>query len=200
MSSNALFLQGRTSIQRITHPRIIPNGAVTEHPLRPTPETPSSAPNCPGSAKLERLNSACSSAKRADAVRISHTHTTPHSILHICLFLFLIKRASLPACPLHRLHAHSLSFSSVAIVAIRHNCRSLHHCELVQAQSPRRLPVLITVPPHHNKLVSSSLHLSPNQNTHFHLATPTLSFTKRTYLYQRRPLTDNPHQQLERHP
>jgi hypothetical protein len=105
--------------------------------------------------KLERLNSACSSAKRADAVRISHTLHTHHPSLDLAYLPILVfnKACIPPCCPLHHLHAHSLSFSSVPIVAIRHNCRSLHHRELVQAQSPRRLPVLITVPLRHNKLV-----------------------------------------------
>jgi hypothetical protein len=132
MSSNALFLQGRTSI---TRPRILPRTGLF--------------------GKLERLNSACSSAKRADAVRISHTLHTHHPSLDLAYLPILVfnKACIPPCCPLHHLHAHSLSFSSVPIVAIRHNCRSLHHRELVQAQSQRRLPVLITVPLRHNKLV-----------------------------------------------
>jgi hypothetical protein len=129
--------------------------------------------------KLERLNSACSSAKRADAVRISHTLHTHHPSLDLAYLPILVfnKACIPPCCPLHHLHAHSLSFSSVPIVAIRHNCHSLLACS--RAVTPSTSCFDTSPPSPQQTCLSSSLHLSPNQTTHFHLATPTLSFTKK---------------------
>lgn len=116
------------------HTRIAghPNGAVTEHPL---------FRHLKQFGRLERLSPACSSAKRADAVRISHT------LSHTCLFLFvyLINPCN-PPCPLHHLPS-CLPYCCCCC----YSTRLVTLFKLVQAQSPRRLPVLITVPLRHNK-------------------------------------------------
>ena len=166
-------------------------------PSLPTPETPS-APNCPvrqaGTTKVGlQQRQTC-----RRGTHIPYTISTPHSQLHICLFLFFVfclnnpVQSPLPSSPPAR-------FPSLLLLLLLFNtaCHSLQarasavttatSCFDNSPSSPQQ-----TYP-------SSSLHLSPNQNTHFHLATPTISFTK-TRLYQRRPLTDNSHQQLERYP
>ena len=134
------------------HTRIAghPNGAVTEHHL---------FRHLKQFGRLERLSPACSSAKRADAVRISHTPS------HTCLFLFvyLINPCN-PPCPLHHLPS-CLPYCCCCC----YSTRLVTLFKLVQAQSPRRLPVLITLPLRHNNLFSSPLRLSLNQNTHFTL-------------------------------
>lgn len=159
--------------------------------------------NCPD-GHLERLKPiGLQQAKRADAVRRHYSSSnTPHS----CLFL----RRCKPTNPQALLHLHhctaSLSFRrslSCPIVAIQRLlfcfCTNValyvHRC---QAQSPSRLPVLITAALRHNNLFSSPLATSKH-NTLSSLATLHFFSRTTTHSFQRRPLTDNSNQQLERH-
>lgn len=146
--------------------------------LRPTPETPSSAPNCPvrqaGTTKFGlQQRQTC-----RRGTHIPYTISTPHSQLHFCLFLvYLINPCNSP-CPLHR---PSLSFSIGPYCCCCYSTRLVTLFKLVQAQSPRRLPVLIAVPLRHNNLFSflsapfsqPKHSFSPcNANTFFHEKPP----------------------------